>query len=188
MEVMLTSKISCRICKGKKEISSWFLNVTDIKAKEREKSSKLFLFSYTYVLVLSLQALVALLLGLEHSLRMVLLGQVGKCWWEMSIAGTKVSYCNIMAFLISRNHWSMSWVRFKDWGVKEELLLWFAEANMLYLETPAGVGFSYATDSSYYESVDDKMTGIFVFTHLWPPPFYFSQYISLSTCLAFNKM
>lgn len=31
---------------------------------------------------------------------------------------------------------------------------------MLYLETPAGVGFSYSSDSSYYTRVDDKMTGM----------------------------
>jgi serine carboxypeptidase-like clade 2 len=36
-----------------------------------------------------------------------------------------------------------------------------AEANMLYLETPIGVGFSYAKGSSAYTTtVNDEETGI----------------------------
>lgn len=35
---------------------------------------------------------------------------------------------------------------------------WNREANILFLETPIGVGFSYATDTSSYEAVNDKIT------------------------------
>nr|XP_015895935.1 serine carboxypeptidase-like 45 [Ziziphus jujuba var. spinosa] len=35
---------------------------------------------------------------------------------------------------------------------------WNGEANMLYLETPIGVGFSYSKDTSSYETVNDKIT------------------------------
>ncbi|ONI29844.1 hypothetical protein PRUPE_1G217200 [Prunus persica] len=39
---------------------------------------------------------------------------------------------------------------------------WNREANMLYLETPIGVGFSYSTDTSSYEAVNDHITGHYV--------------------------
>ncbi|XP_074320547.1 serine carboxypeptidase-like 45 [Silene latifolia] len=35
---------------------------------------------------------------------------------------------------------------------------WNKEANMLYLETPAGVGFSYSSNKSFYNSVNDEIT------------------------------
>ncbi|KAL4361819.1 hypothetical protein GQ457_04G006040 [Hibiscus cannabinus] len=35
---------------------------------------------------------------------------------------------------------------------------WNREANMLYLEAPIGVGFSYSVDDSSYEAVGDKIT------------------------------
>lgn len=41
------------------------------------------------------------------------------------------------------------------------MFLKFVEANMLYLETPVGVGFSYdSSNSSDYEVVTNAITGI----------------------------
>ncbi|KAG4922853.1 hypothetical protein JHK82_051833 [Glycine max] len=46
----------------------------------------------------------------------------------------------------------------KGEGLVRNQFSWNKEANMLYLETPIGVGFSYSTDTSSYEGVNDKIT------------------------------
>ncbi|KAG7638359.1 putative carboxypeptidase D [Arabidopsis thaliana] len=57
---------------------------------------------------------------------------------------------------------------------------WNQEANMLYLETPVGVGFSYANESSSYEGVNDKITAKdnLVFLQKWF--LKFPQYLNRS--------
>ena len=80
----------------------------------------------------------------------------------MNIAGTEVLLYNCLFSL------------FIKWIVSRELRIdfffffvcviicvyGFAEANMLYLETPIGVGFSYSSDSSFNVTVNDKITGM----------------------------
>ncbi|KAF5480528.1 hypothetical protein F2P56_001270 [Juglans regia] len=46
---------------------------------------------------------------------------------------------------------------------------WNKEANMLYLESPAGVGFSYSSNESFYSYVDDEITAhdSLLFLKLW---------------------
>jgi hypothetical protein len=55
------------------------------------------------------------------------------------------------------------------------LLCYPAEANVIYLETPAGVGYSYSADAAYYQGVDDNMTGTDVFVLLSSLFIYFPK-------------
>ncbi|KAH6771125.1 serine carboxypeptidase-like 45 [Perilla frutescens var. hirtella] len=54
-------------------------------------------------------------------------------------------------------------------GLVKNEYSWNREANILYLESPIGVGFSYASNSSSYEGVNDKITALdnLVFLQNW---------------------
>lgn len=49
-------------------------------------------------------------------------------------------------------------LRPKGEGLVRNQFSWNREANMLYLESPIGVGFSYSADTSSYMGVNDKIT------------------------------
>jgi hypothetical protein len=53
------------------------------------------------------------------------------------------------------------YVLYKLWPAKSLNIPFFcaAEANMLYLESPAGIGFSYSAKQSFYALVNDIITG-----------------------------
>lgn len=61
---------------------------------------------------------------------------------------------------------------------------WNREANVIYLESPIGVGFSYSIDTSSYEGVNDKITARdnLVFLRRWFVKF--SQYRNRSLFIA----
>lgn len=90
-----------------------------------------------------------------HSLRMDHLDLVGRFWSRMSIAGTEVVINSIECvfhdcFLFNKSLLGLDF---------NTLCFSFVEANVIYLESPIGVGFSYSIDTSSYEGVNDKITG-----------------------------
>lgn len=107
------------------------------------------------LLVCFLKGPVALLLVLEHFLRMDHLDQVHRSCSGMSIAGIEVRTIHMLLL----SSWCVG-------AFKERCVVNVVEANMLYLDTPVGVGFSYWTGASSYGTVNDDITGKQSFTVL----------------------
>ena len=54
--------------------------------------------------------------------------------------------------------------------LKLRLLYMLTEANILFLESPAGVGFSYTNTSSNLEDSGDKRTGLYIYIYIFVSP------------------